>query len=50
MVRTTLIDFPRLITGTAYIGIHIGDGGNYPGITATSFNRFDAGAGTSGST
>jgi len=43
----TVIDFPGLLSGTTYIGVHTGKGnqGAYPGVAATAFYRFDAGAG-----
>ena len=43
----TVIDFPGLLTGTTYIGVHVGKGNQsaYPGVQSTAFYRFDAGAG-----
>ena len=43
----TVIDFPGLLSGITYIGVHVGTGNNgaYPGVQSTAFYRFDAGAG-----
>jgi hypothetical protein len=43
----TVIDFPGMMAGITYIGVHVGQGNStaYPGVESTSFYRFDAGAG-----
>ena len=43
----TLIDFPGLLSGITFIGVHVGKGNRtaYPGVESTAFYRFDAGAG-----